>query len=122
MGVVALNRVVANHSFQGAPPVDSLAHRTFPERSEHVPVGGNEVDADYKTYLQRAACDLRIDRSVDDPRPVSASQRNLRSGQFDHRPRFGPFPGLADSSTAHEECGADEDADIVFRTHGLILL
>ena len=122
--MVALNRVVANHSFRGAPPVDSLAHRTFPERSEHVPVGGNEVDADYKTYLQRAACDLRIDRSVDGPRcSASASQRNLRSGQFDHRPRFGPFPGLAvDSSTAHEECGADEDADIVFRIHRVMLL
>jgi hypothetical protein len=123
VGVVALTRVVANHSFRGDPLADFLAHWTFPERSEHVPVGGNEVDADCGTYLQRAACDLRFDRSVDGPRPVRTSQRNLRSGQFDHRPRFGSFPGLAvDNCTAHEECRAGEDADIVFRIHRVMLL
>jgi hypothetical protein len=58
------------------------------------------LDGDCVTYLQRAG-HRRTRRSVDDPRPISALQRSLRSGQFDHRPLFGPFPGRGRRTPGH---------------------
>ena len=118
----------------------------FEPRLNLVPIGGIEDDGDCGTWRQRAT-HRRIGRSLDDPCPVgSGFQRNLCSGQSDHRPRFGPFPwqgrrrwgwayhwamrsrrssrglSLLHFRTTHEECGAGEDADVVFRTHRLMLL
>jgi hypothetical protein len=121
----------------------------FESRRDLVPVALIGLDGDCGTYRQRATDQRRTGRSVDDPRPVSALQRNLLSGQFDHRPRFGPFPGMgcrarpgcwtrtsrssssSSSSrglsvlplrTTHEKCGPGENADIVFRNHRIMLL
>ena len=62
-------------------------------RRANVPVSCRCGDGDFVTYLQCAHY-RRIACPVDDPRSGSSLQRNLRRGQSDHRPRFGPFPGF----------------------------
>ena len=76
-----------------------------PGRPDLVPVRVIGLDGGDGTYHERAAdhsCIVRV--AVDEERPWAPSadmaerntrdlQPDLRSGQSDHRPRFGPFPG-----------------------------
>ena len=103
-----------------------------------------ERDGNCVTYRQRAGDHQTTVRSADDPCPRTGLQLNLRIGQSDHRAFFGPFPsrepghrararsrcwsGSSSSNsssssrgTTHEECGAGEDADVIFRSHRLML-
>lgn len=58
-----------------------------------MPVSRRGGNGDVVTYRQ-SAHHRRIACSVDDPRGSSGLQRNLRRGQSDHRPGFGPFAGF----------------------------